>query len=125
MKQTHSQWLVTGLVAVIAVLATLVIVKAFDESSKVAFAQASEGSANYMIGVVGQEMERKMPLFLVDTRKRTVMVYEYDQRNRRLFLRAVRTYLHDTELTDENFDRYSSTKGPSVEDVKGLVRNQK
>jgi len=124
MSQTRTQWLVTALVAVAAVLGTLLGVRAFDDPSRYVYAQSSEGSANYVIGVVGAEYERRVPLFLIDTRKRAIMVYDYDQGNRRLFLRAVRTFTHDSELLDENFKKYSSSSGPSVDDVKELVRDQ-
>ena len=124
MSQTRAQWLVTALVAVAAVLGTLLCVKAFDDPSRYVYAQASEGSANYVIGVVGSDYERRLPLFLIDTRKRAIMVYDYDQGNRRLYLRAARTFTHDIELLDENFKNYSSTSGPSVEDVKKIVRDR-
>ena len=124
MSQTRTQWLVTALVSVTAVLGTLLGVRAFDDPSRYVYAQPSEGSANYVIGVVGSEYQRRMPLFLIDTRKRTVLVYEYDQGTRRFHLRAARTFTHDSELLDENFDRYSATSGPSVDDVKKIVRDQ-
>jgi len=124
MSQTRSPWMVTVLVAIAAVLGTLLAVKAFDDPSRYVYAQSSEGSANYVIGVVGTEYQRRLPLFLIDTRKRTIMVYDYDQGDRRLYLRAVRTFTHDSELLDENFEKYNTGSGPSVDDVKKIVRDQ-
>ena len=124
MSRTRAQWLVTALVGVAAVLGTLLCVRAFDDPSRYVYAQASEGSANYVIGVVGSESQRRLPLFLIDTRKRTIMVYDYDQGTRRLHLRAARTFTHDSEVLEENFDKYSSSSGPSVDDVKKIVRDQ-
>ena len=124
MSQTRAQWLVTALVAVAAVLGTLLVTKAFDDPSRYVYAQSSEGSANYVIGVVGSESQRRLPLFLIDTRKRTIMVYDYDQGNRRLYLRAVRTFTHDSELLDENFKKHSATSGPTVDEVKEIVRDR-
>ena len=105
MSQTRTQWLVTALVAVTAVLGTLLYVKAFQDPLRQVYAQTSEGAANYVIGVVGEEHEGRMPLFVIETRKRAIMVYDYDHRNRRLYLRAARTYTHDSELQDENFNQ--------------------
>ena len=61
MSQTRAQWLVTALVAVAAVLGTLLCVRAFDDPMRQVYAQTSEGSANYVIGVVGNEHEGRMP----------------------------------------------------------------
>ena len=122
MKAANTQWLMTGLVAVVAVLATVLVMKSF-QSGPFVYAQESAGSASGVVGVLGPENSNRLPLFLVDTQKARLLVYEYDVDRRELFLRVVRSYKQDRELEDESFDRMGPSKGPSVEDVKDIVRD--
>jgi len=128
MKDAHTQWLTTGLVALVAVLTTLFVVRALDDGgSRYAAAQTSEGAASYIVGIVGEsQQDDRLPLFLIDTKARSIMVYEYDTGERRLWLRAVRSFVQDRELRDmlARDNNYGSNAGPSVNDVQAMVRKQ-
>ena len=119
MKDVRSQWLMMGLVAVVAVLATVLVMKTF-QSVPYVYAQESAGGVSGVVGVLGPDQDRRMPLFLIDTQRTRLLVYEYDSRSRKLYLRAARSYKQDRELEDENFGAGS---GPSVDDVKDIVRD--
>ena len=118
MNQAQMQWTITCLVAVVAVLATVLLLNYIRDDSRYAFAQVSEGSAGYVVGILGQPHSNKLPLFLIDNKSQTIMVYEYSQERRELFLRAARSFRYDRELVDADYSNYSSTKGPSVGDVR-------
>ena len=113
-------WTVNGLSVLVAVLATLLAMQYFGGDSRHAFAQSSMGSADYMIGLIGPSRQSKIPLFLIDSKRQTVMVYDYHQDQRELRLRAVRSYRFDRELEDAEF----GVKGPSVKDVKSELEKR-
>ena len=118
MNQAQMQWTITCLVAVVAVLATVLLLNYIRDDSRYAFAQVSEGSAGYVVGILGQPRSNKLPLFLIDNKRQTIMVYEYSQERRELFLRAARSFRYDRELTDVDYRSMGATKGPSVDDVR-------
>ena len=127
MKDAHTQWLVIGLVALVAVLTTLFVVRALDDgASRYAMAATSEGAANYIVCVVGEsQQDDRLPVFLVDTKARSIMVYEYDTGDRRFLFRATRSFVHDRELKDmQARDAYNENSGPSVDAVQEMVRRQ-
>lgn len=121
MNQTRTQWTFTALVAVVAVLVTLLVVQYLRDGSHYAFGQVSEGTAGYVVGIIGPEYQRRLPVFLIDNKRQTILVYEYHQENRDLFLRAARTFRYDREIEDEGFTKYSTSKGPSVKDVQDFL----
>jgi len=123
MTQGRSNWVITGLVAAVAVLATLLGVRLFGGGPRSALAQAvSEGSAAYMVGIVGPRFETRMPLVLIDTKKQVILIYEYDQARRRFFLRVARSYVNDRELVEASFGEEGVWQGPTVNDVREILR---
>ena len=121
MNQARTQWTLTALAAVVAVLVTLLVVQYLRDGSRYAFGQVSEGAAGYVVGVVGPEYQNRLPLFLIDNKSQTILVYEYYQPNRELFLRAARTFRYDRDVEDESFTKYGTSKGPSVKDVQDFL----
>ena len=121
MNQARTQWTLTALVGVVAVLATLLVVQCLRDGSRYAFGQVSEGAAGYVVGIVGPAYQSRLPIFLIDNKRQTMLVYEYHQENRELFLRAARTFRYDREIDDEGFTKYSTSKGPSVKDVQDFL----
>ena len=120
MKGKASLTAILALVAVASVLGTLLAVEALRP--RLAQAQAIQGSADYLVGVVGPRRETFSPLFLVDTQRQVVLVYEYDQNSRGFYLRLGRSYRMDRGLKDQSFrKKYSSTKGPSVSAVARIL----
>jgi len=120
MNQVKQGWTVNVLFVLVAVLATLLATQYFSGGSQRAYAQTSAGSADYMIGLIGPARQSKIPLFLVDSKRQTVMVYDYHQDQRELRLRAVRSYRFDRELEDAEF----GVKGPSVDNVKSILERR-
>ena len=116
--QGRHHWLITCLVAVVAALATLLVVK---DEPRLALAQSNGGSSSYVVGLVGPAFDNKVPVFIIDSKKQTIIVYEYHQMRRELWLRAARSFANDRELLDNTFPKNEAT---SVEDVQGLVREQ-
>jgi hypothetical protein len=116
-------WVITGLVAVVAVLATVIAGEAL--SSREAHAQVSGATADYLVGITGPERSARVPLFLIDSKKQTIMVYEYDQSIREFWLRAVRSFQYDRHLEDQGFSEdYTQNSGPSVRTVRRMVSGQ-
>ena len=123
MNRTRSYWVTTGLVAVIAVLATLLVVTWAPVSPRVALGQVSEGAqANYTIALLGVPFEDRTPLFMIDTKAQTVLVYEYIQSRRLMFLRVARSYMYDRELKDNGFGQNNIYEGPTVDQVRNTLR---
>lgn len=120
-RLSGQEWFLTGLVALVAVLATLLVQSWL--TPRYAFAQASEGSAGYTVAVVGPAYQNRLPLFLIDNKAQVVMVYDWDQSRRKFFLRTVRSFRNDRRLEDENFGEKSATRGPSVKDVEKRLRD--
>jgi len=118
MSHERAQWTITALAAAAAVLATLLVVNYLKDDSRYAFGQVSQGSAGYVVGILGPARQNKLPLFLIDNKKQTILVYEYNQERRQLFLRAARTFRYDRDLVDQDYRDMGTTMGPSVEDVR-------
>ena len=118
MTQKQYHWVITGLVVVVAVLATLLVV---GGDSHLALAQSDGGASSYIVGLVGPAYDNKVPVFVVDSKKQAIIVYEYHQMRRTLWLRAVRSFANDRELLDDTFPKDQAT---SVSDVQDLVRRQ-
>jgi hypothetical protein len=75
-----------------------------------------DGAAGNVVVVVGNEVSREMPIFLVDTAEQTLLVYQWDYSGEDIELMAARTYRFDRLLTEFNVD------GVSVEDVRREIR---
>jgi hypothetical protein len=118
MKLNH--WMVMALTAAVAVLATLLITGRYDI---VRPAQAQESAAgSYMVALIGEQVTQQYPLFLVDTKEMSILVYEYDRGNGSLELHAARTFQYDRKLTD--YEVRSTTQrrvGPSVDQVRQAI----
>jgi hypothetical protein len=124
MNSSRTQWLILGLVAAAAVLATLLAVTLYHGSTPpYAIAEVSEGAASYVVGILGPPRETRVPLFLIDTKNQVILTYEYDQSRRLFFLRTARTFRDDRLLEDSGFDRYGVNEGPTVKDVQKIVRD--
>ena len=89
--------LVIFLVGVIAALAGMLVI---DGSSAIEPAYAGGGGgSNSVIALVGQvHNNQKEVLYLVDTTRKTLAVYEYDTTH--LILKAVRHYNYDLQLIE-------------------------
>jgi hypothetical protein len=122
------RWTITVLVAVVAVLATLLAVGYFRSEPRIAWGQVGEGvSANYVIALLSAPPSQagdRMPLVIVDTKAQTVMVYEYVISNRRLLLRCARSFTNDRELEDYISTSTDMYYGPSVKDTQKIVEDQ-
>jgi len=115
-------WTVTVLVAIIAILATVLVSSAL--APRYAAAQTDSGSADYVVALVGTQKSSRSPLFLIDSKAQSIMVYEYDQSLRRFYLRAVRSFGYDRKLEDKSYHRLGQGSGPSVKDVRGDLRRK-
>jgi hypothetical protein len=124
MRTLRSQLPVVALTVVVAVLATLLTVDVVRGDRGIAFGQVSEGAmANYVIGLLGEQKNDLRPLFLVDTKSQTIMIYEYLDSRRVLIFRAARSYASDREVADASFyDRTNVYTGPSVRDIQQFLR---
>lgn len=139
MRQRSADWLLVSLVAAVSVLATLLAVNllrsespyaygqgtdlgAIRNVSRSSFGQVSEGAAGYIAALTNTPDQSRMPLLMIDTKSQTILIYEYDQSRRVLYLRAVRSFRNDRELEDASFGR-SATKGPTVEEVREILRD--
>jgi len=83
-------------------------------------AAAQEGTGRFMIGVVGFWRDNSEPVFIIDTRKQTVSVYEFDSEQDTLDLMAVRSYEYDRKLIEWPTRRRRGAKrgrGPSVREM--------
>lgn len=123
MRETQFHWLVTALVTVVAVLGTLLAVHVLDDGSRYALAQMG-GASGDIVAITGEKHSNRLPLFVIDSKKKAIMVYEYDQASRKFHLRAARRFLHDRELTDESFQKFGISKGPSVDAVRKIVMEE-
>ena len=108
-------WTVTVLVAIIAILATVLVSSAL--APRYAAAQTDSGSADYIVALVGTQKSSRSPLFLIDSKAQSIMVYEYDQSIRRFYLRAVRSFTYDRQLEDRGYHKFGQSNGPSVRNV--------
>jgi hypothetical protein len=124
MRLLRTQWPVAVLSAGVAVLATLLVLDAPRRERGIAFGQVSEGAtANYMIGMLGEQNNDRRPLFLIDTKAQTIMLYEYFDSQRILLFRVARSYASDREVQDAVFyDQSNLYKGPSVRDIQSYLR---
>ena len=107
-------WVVVVLLAVIAT--ALVMVIGLDPP--VAHAQASAADRDGVFVVAGKVTPETYGLYLVDTGKRRIAVYQWLPNSRKLRLMAVRNYTYDLRL-----DEYNTEKLPR--EIKKLVEESK
>jgi hypothetical protein len=123
MSTLKSSWMTVLLAVAVGVLGTLLVVKQGDVTPT-AFAQVSPGvvSGN-AVAMLGERNNDMVPLFLVDTKQQTVLVYEFSVSRRRLYLRVARSFAADRELMDNSWG--NQNEGPTVKDVQNILRNGK
>ncbi len=109
-----NQIAVCVLVAVVAVLATLLV----TGEGRARFIPAAYGqdsvAGGYVVALIGNETSGRYPVVVVDSKEMTLMVYEYNRANFSFDLKGVRSFRHDRQLRDFKGKR---SGGPSVEDV--------
>ena len=76
---------------------------------------ASEGRTTGVICVVGDAVNQRAPIVLVDIPNETIIVYEYSYQNDEIELTSARTYRFDKLLKEYQI------KGESVEAVRRFV----
>jgi len=121
-------WIIAGLAAMAGALAALLAVECLHRSeSGTAYGQAAEvaGSANYVLALLGNTASDATPLFVIDTQRQTIMIYEYMVSTRTLYLRVARTYMSDRDLIDNGFFGGNVNAGPNVDQVRSLVRTRR
>ena len=74
---------------------------------------------------MGNTVNDATPIILIDTKTQTLMVYEYMISTHTMFLRVARTYAADRELLDNGFFAGNLYAGPSVNDVRNLLRTHR
>jgi len=127
MNGTRSHWLVAGLAALAGALAALVAVEHFHANdSGVAYAQVGEvaGNANYVLAMMGNTVNDATPIIVIDTRQQVILVYDYMVSRHAMYLRQARQYINDRELVDNNFLTSDLYSGPSVGDIRKVVRGR-
>ena len=121
MNVTRLHWAVTALAVAVAVLLTLFVVDAFRPAPGIALAQAAAGASGAS-ALLGPQSNDRIPLFMVDTRSGTILVYEYTVSHRKLYLRVVRSYLSDRDMEDVSWGDGNPNVGPSVKEIQDLLR---
>ena len=103
----------------LAVLVALAAWLIFEAGANVAAAgaQPATGSAasGSVLAVAGQVTRDTYGLYMVDLDNRTICVYQWLAKSRKLRLMAARTYTYDRELDEYNTE-------PSPRDIRDLVR---
>jgi hypothetical protein len=106
------QWvMVVVLAAVAGGLLSQLLLSARDACAQ----QRAAVRAETVFVAAGQISDETYGLYLVDYENETICVYEYVPQDRRLRLRAARTYQFDAQLDEYNTDK------PLPRDVKELV----
>ncbi len=125
MNAQKSVWAIALLAAAVGVLATLLVVRQGGLGAPTAYGQVSEGvSASYVVGILGEKNNNQLPLFMVDAKAQTIMIYEFDLSQRQLYLRVARSFTADRDLIDAGFFKGNQNQGPSVKDVQGVLRSK-
>ncbi len=127
MDGRRAYWVIVVLAAVAGALAALLADEYLHRSdSRAAFGQTAEvaGSANYVLSMLGVTVGDATPIVLIDTKTQTLMIYEYMNSTHTMYLRVARTYAADRELLDNGFFTGNLYQGPSVNDVRNLLRNR-
>ena len=105
-------WVVTALVAVIASLATLIVVDFAGRRETYAQGSAQTG---YLAVIAGSIIrDRMMPIVIVDAQAQVIMTYDYicsGGTRRELELTTARSFKYDRRLLDYNIRNYKSLRG--------------
>jgi len=102
------QWIIAGLVGVIASLVTLLAVDLLGGRE----ARAQDTTQTGYVAVVAGPIVRNrvLPLIIVDTQALAIMTYDYEVTGnyRELVLTTVRSFKYDRKLIDYNHRDYSN-----------------
>lgn len=121
------------LIAVVAVLATLVVV---DLTGRRPLQAQDSSSAAFLTVVAGQNYRNThMPIVVVDAQAMSILTYRYDlSGDNRLALTNARSFKYDRKMMDYNYHRSTpahnaprrtSQQGHSVEDLMKASLRQK
>ena len=109
------QWVIVVILSVIATC--LVLELGFGASS--ATAQVTSVGGRDMLVVGGQITKDSYGLYLVDTKRQSLCVYQWLPGTRKLRLMAARTFKFDVQLDEYNADK------PTPSEVKRLVEQNR
>jgi len=112
-----SRWAIVALLSVIATC-LLLEVGALTSSARAQAGQAAGGGGS-VFAVAGKVTPETYGLYLVDTRRGTICVYQYLPATHKMKLMSARTYVFDMQLDEYNCDK------PTPHDVKKLVEQQR
>ncbi|MCP4377161.1 MAG: hypothetical protein GY794_13420 [bacterium] len=110
------QWVI---VVVLSVIATCLVLEMGYGASNATAQVTSVGSGDGVMVVGGQITKDSYGLYLVDTKRQSLCVYQWLPGSRKLRLLAARTFRYDVQL-----DEYNAGK-PTPRDVKRLVEQNK
>jgi hypothetical protein len=110
-----AQWIIVALLSVIATCLLMEI--GFGASA--ATAQVTSVGGGDVLVVGGQITKDSYGLYLVDTKRQALAVYQWLPGSRKLRLMAARTFKYDIQLDEYNADK------PTPSEVKRLVEQNK
>ena len=111
-----SRWLI---VILLSVIATCLLLEVGGLSRPAQGQPAMAGGRSDVFAVAGKVTPETYGLYLVDTRRGTVCVYQYLPASRKMRLMSARTFLFDVQLENFNCDK------PTPHEVKKLVEQQR
>ncbi len=116
MKQ---RWRSIALIVIVALGAGYLIGQAGYPPEARAQASSSAGSVAVVMG--SNAVDNRVPLAVVDPVERTIMVYEWDFRDRAMYFRAARDYTYDRLLKVYG---NASKRSPSPSAVQRRLKNR-
>lgn len=114
-RTNAAQWCIVALLGCIA--ATLIIAVTQSATPTLAQPVQTGGDHQGVFAVAGQVSHESYGLYLVDTQRNSLLIYEFNPANRHLRLMAARNYRFDRQLESYNNDPLQQ---PS--DVADMVR---
>lgn len=99
----------------LSVIIALLLILIFKDQPEYVNAQG-DGAAGGVFGLIGQRQGNREPLYLIDTQKQVILVYEYAPQGEGLGLVSARNYAYDRQLED-----YGRFHGNSVEKIKSFL----
>jgi len=117
LRASAAGWVIAACLAVIAAC-LLVEVGAGISQARPSAPAASSGGNDSTFAVAGQITSGSYGVYLVDTKNRTICVYQWLSNVRKLRLMASRNYTYDMQL-----DEYNTT--PSPREIKALAEQSK
>lgn len=115
-KASVSRWLI---VILLSVIATCLLLEIGGLTRPAQGQPAMAGQKLDVFAVAGKITPETYGLYLVDTRRGTVCVYQYFSGSRKLRLVSARTFWYDIQLESYNCDK------PTPHEVKKLVEQQR